>query len=405
MGLCGLYIHVPFCTARCGYCDFYSVVPDVGRAAAPLVDRLQRELELRVRPGPTRPDTVFVGGGTPTVLPRASLAALLAAASEAAVTPPVEFSVEANPESLDGAKADTLAAAGVDRVSIGAQSFHEVELRFLERIHTVRQTETAVETARRAGIGRINLDLIFGIPGQTRASWRDSLQRAVDLGVEHLACYGLTYESGTRLTGRLQRGLVRRCDEDLEADLYDDAIDALAEAGFEQYEISNFARPGGRCRHNLVYWQGGSYVGVGPSAAGYVDGVRYRNVADVDEYLRMIDECGHAEVERERVTGITLAGEAVMLGLRLIDGIDVPAFARRTGIDPFIAFARTLDAYGQQRLLDVSASRIALTRRGLLVADTILTDMLAELDAHRDLAPRAERDPAAKASPTRGGGW
>jgi oxygen-independent coproporphyrinogen-3 oxidase len=405
MGLCGLYTHVPFCTAKCGYCDFYSVVPDADGSVAPFVDRLRRELELRVRRGPTRPDTVFVGGGTPTVLPRASLAALLAAVSRAAGNPPAEFTVEANPESLDSAKAEILAASGVDRVSIGAQSFHAEELRFLERIHTVRQTETAVETARRAGIGRINLDLIFGIPGQTRATWRDSLRRAVDLGVEHVACYGLTYEPGTRLTGRLQRGLVRRCDEDLEAELYDDAIDILAEAAFEHYEISNFARPGCRCRHNLVYWHGGPYLGVGPSAAGHLDGERYRNVADVDQYVRMIDERGHAVVERERVTGVTLAGETVMLGLRLIDGIDVPAFVRRTGIDPFTAFARTLDACEQQRLLDVSASRIALTRRGLLVADTILTDMLAELDAHGDLAPPAASDTTATGSPTRGGGW
>lgn len=389
MGLCGLYIHVPFCTAKCGYCDFYSIVPDAGRALDPLVDRLRRELELRVGRSSPRPETVFVGGGTPTVLPVPSLAALLVAASTAAAHPPVEFTVEANPESLDAAKAELLAASGVDRVSIGAQSFQADELRFLERIHTVRQTETAVETARRAGIGRINLDLIFGIPGQTRASWRDSLRRAVDLGVEHVACYGLTYEPGTRLTGRLRRGAVQRCDEDLEADLYAAAIDALAEAGFEQYEISNFARPGGRCRHNLVYWQGGSYIGVGPSAAGYLDGVRYRNVADVDRYVRMIDELGHAAVETERVTGITLAGETAMLGLRLIEGIDVAAFLSRTGLDPLTAFARTLEACAHQGLLDVSASRIALSRRGLLVADTILVDMLAELDTHSDLAPRA----------------
>ena len=382
MGICGLYIHIPFCNARCGYCDFFSVVPGSPDASAGLVDALVKELRHRTSEPGTAIDTIFVGGGTPTVLAEADLERLLHAAAERG-GPVGEFTVEANPESLTGAKAAVLAAAGVNRISIGAQSFADPELRVLERLHNARQIADAVQIARRHGIPRIGLDLIFGVPGQTPASWGESLRQAVDLEVEHVSCYGLTYEHGTRLARSAAEGRIRPCEEELEAAMYLHAIDVLTAAGFEHYEISNFARPGGRCRHNMIYWRSEPFLGVGPSAAGCPDGRRYRNVADIDEYIRRIEQTGCAEEESEHLRGAALAGEMTMLGLRLIEGLDVAAVRQCTGVDVFTACTEVLTRHADRSLIEARPDRIALTRDGLLVADTIIADLMAALDVPR----------------------
>jgi len=395
-GSCGLYLHVPFCTTKCGYCDFYSI-PAEGRDAGGLVSRLLDELARRMADPPAPITTIFVGGGTPTVLPHAELARLLeplariAGVREAGATrkgkagaihPGAvrEFTVEANPGTLDDEKAGLLVAAGVDRLSLGAQSFDPAELTVLERLHSPDDIAPAVRIARRAGIRRLNLDLIFGVPGQTLAGWLESLDRAIELDPDHLALYGLTYEPGTTLTRRRDAGRVQPCDDGLEAEMYLAAFDVTAAAGFEQYEISNFARPNQRCLHNLIYWHNEPYVGVGPSAAGYVGGLRYRNVPDLHRYQQMIDQLGHAVIERERIEGRQLAAETAMLQLRLIDGIDRAEFEQRTGFDPHQVFARSIARYELRGLLSVSPARMALTRNGLLVADAIIADFMADLD-------------------------
>ncbi|MCH7884382.1 MAG: radical SAM family heme chaperone HemW, partial [Planctomycetes bacterium] len=306
---CGLYLHVPFCETKCGYCDFFSVALK-DRDTAPLIERLIRELGSRLAdPHPTI-RTIFCGGGTPTILPADRLNRLLqsitAAVSMAEV---VEFTVEANPATLDDQKVAMLVAAGVDRVSMGAQSFFPEELATLERLHSPDDIAPSVSVLRRHGMSQINLDLMFGIPGQTLDTWSRSLDRAIELEPDHIACYGLMYEPGTRLTAQRRRGVVRPCADSLEADLYLYAIDALANAGYRQYEISNFARPGCECRHNLIYWRNLPYIGVGPSAVGCLHGKRYKNVADVAGYIRLMDERGQAEVESEIVSGQALMHE------------------------------------------------------------------------------------------------
>ena len=380
MGSCGLYVHVPFCAAKCGYCDFFSVVPGAPAATTGLMTRVIEELRSRVSESRQLADTIYIGGGTPTVLGEGDLGNLLRIAAAAADGRPSEFSVEANPESLTASKAAILARHGVTRVSVGAQSFQDRELRILGRIHGAAATVDAVEILRTNGIQRVSLDLLFGIPRQTPSSWRDSLRRAVDLGADHVSCYGLTYEPGTRLTELTNRGTVRRCGEQLEAQMYLQAIDELSAAGFEHYEISNFARDGGRCEHNMLYWQSKPCIGVGPSASGYLDGRRYRNVADIIEYTRRVDGTGRAEAESETLAGAALAGEMTMLGLRLIEGLDPSAVRRRSGVDIVAACAGTLTRFVGQGLLHVSPHRIALTREGLLVADTITAELLAALD-------------------------
>jgi len=342
--------------------------------------RVTKELRSRVSESRRLADTIYVGGGTPTVLGEGDLGNLLRIAAGAADAHVCEFSVEANPESLTASKVAILAGHGVTRVSLGAQSFQDRELQLLGRIHRAAATVGAVETVRRNGIQRVSLDLLFGIPGQTPSSWRDSLRRAVDLGADHVSCYGLTYEPETRLTELTKRGVVTPCGERLEAEMYLQAIDQLTAAGFEHYEISNFAREGGRCEHNMLYWQSKPCIGVGPSAAGYLDGRRYRNVADITEYIRRVDGTGRAEAESETLAGTTLAGEMTMLGLRLIQGLDPSAVRRRSGVDIVASCAETLDRFAEQGLLHVSPDRIALTRQGLLVADTITTELLCALD-------------------------
>jgi oxygen-independent coproporphyrinogen-3 oxidase len=248
-----------------------------------------------------------------------------------------------------------------------------------------------VALLRRNGIPQVNLDLIFGVPGQTLDTWERSLRRAIELEPDHIACYGLTYEPGTRLTIQRQHGQVTPCDENLEAEMFELAMDVLAKAGYEQYEISNYARPGCRCQHNLIYWRNEPYVGVGPSAAGCVEGRRYKNVADVDSYIRMIDELGHAEAEVETIDTHKLMIEMIMMQLRLTEGLTIAAFRKRTGVDPLAQFGQVLQRLTALGFVTVTETHIALTRKGRLVTDTVIAELIAgcegsgaPLPVHRD---------------------
>ncbi len=371
-----LYAHVPFCHTICGYCDFYSVVFDRG-SIAPLVDALLAELRRCAASMPLRAECVFVGGGTPTTLPPAQLAALLCALRRCADPAGLqEFTVEANPATVSPAVAAALAECGVTRVSIGAQSFDPAELRVLERIHEPPQVRETVETCRRAGIAQVNLDLIFGVPGQSLAGWLANLRRAIDLDPDHLSCYGLTYEPGTPLFDQLHAGAIRRIDDALEAEMFDATIDTLAGAGFRQYEISNFARPGRECRHNLVYWHNQPYLGIGPSAAGYVDRVRYKNVPDIAQYVRAIADGRSPRIHQERRTLDQEARETAMLELRLRDGMRRSDFQLRFGHDPAEFFRDALDRHAPAGLVAVRDDSISLTRAGQLVADTVIADFV-----------------------------
>lgn len=375
---CGLYVHLPFCETKCGYCDFYSV-PLKGRATRPLVDAVVRELGARLRPPPHPIRTVFVGGGTPTVLSADELSLVLAAIRApidgAAVE---EFTVEANPATVDDDKARALVDAGVSRVSMGAQSFIPAELATLERLHNPDDIAPSVETLRRAGVQQINLDLIFGIPGQTAESWDYSLHRAITLEPDHIACYGLTYEPNTRLTALRNAGRIQPCDEDVEVRLFDQTVEVLADAGYEQYEISNFARPGRRCEHNLIYWRNGPYVGVGPSAAGYYHGRRYKNVSDVVAYVREMNRQGTAEADSEAIDRTMLMMELVMMQLRLAEGLCIADFQERTGIDPRQQFGAVLLRLESAGLVLTTPTSVVLTRAGRLVGDAVIRELAAE---------------------------
>ncbi len=375
----GLYVHVPFCRTKCGYCDFYSRVPAAGQPGR-YVDAVLTELA----DGPAGPDrrvrlrTIFVGGGTPTTLPATELSRLFGVLGELARRDGVfEFTVETNPASLDDARAWALREAGVNRVSIGVQSFAAEELRILDRNHQAEDVAPTVASARRWGFSYINLDLIFGIPGQTQWSWGESLRMAIELGPDHIACYGLTYEPGTPLYRKWAEGALHPCGEETEARMYECAIDTLTSAGFEHYEISNFARPGARCEHNLAYWRNESYVGVGPAAASYLEGVRTRNIADVEQYIRRIALGQSPVVESERLDAKARAAETAMLQLRLTEGIDRRSFERQTGFDAMALFADVIRSHVAGRRLSVTPTHIRLTRSGLLIADSVMADFIA----------------------------
>jgi oxygen-independent coproporphyrinogen-3 oxidase len=375
-----LYVHVPFCRVRCGYCDFFS---ELYRPAVvePFLEALSKELAAHTARWKPRLNTIFVGGGTPTMLPAEPLQRLLESCTTAAPNDSAEFTVEANPATIDAQKAAVLAAVGVNRASMGAQSFNPAELSVLERTHRPQQVRETMAICRSAGVRSISLDLIFAIPGQDLDSWLASLDQAIALEPEHISCYGLTYEPGTRLHARLAAGEVTAVDPDLEADMYEAAIDRLAAAGFAQYEISNFARPGQQCRHNLVYWRNEPYIGAGPSAAGYVGGERYKNVADVSEYVRRVVTGADPRAETERLSMEKSAGETTMLALRTTEGLNRARFAERFGQDPVAWFGqrdggRAITQNVAEGLLELTPEAMRLTRRGMLLANKVMADFL-----------------------------
>ncbi|MFO0828691.1 MAG: radical SAM family heme chaperone HemW [Phycisphaerales bacterium] len=369
-----VYVHVPFCFHKCHYCDFYSFVDSQDRQpayAARLRDEIDAARSLLARPV----DSIFVGGGTPTFLrPPVLRDALGAIAAGVARTPGAEWTVEANPETVTDEVAGILVEFGVNRVSLGAQSFHVAHLKTLERWHDPASVARAVTALRRAGIRRINLDLIFGIPGETLDDWTSDVERALDFEIVHLSCYGLTYEPNTAMSKRLERGHFEPCDEALEAAMYERTMDLLERRGFEHYEISNWAKPGEACRHNLAYWRNLDWWALGPSASGHVGGTRFKNVPRISEWLASAGASPVVDVER--VDEDRRFGELLMLGLRLCEGMDAAQVERccatSSGDERRAAIAR----HETGGLLERVGGRVRLTRRGKLLADEVLADLV-----------------------------
>jgi oxygen-independent coproporphyrinogen-3 oxidase len=397
-----LYIHTPFCFHKCHYCDFYSLVDRGGQGdiQATFLRRLIAELHLRAAQAVLRPTTIFVGGGTPTLLRPALWQQLLEALRRTGVLRNVtEFTVEANPETVTPAIAEALAAGGaggVNRVSIGAQSFDPQLLRCLERWHKPSSVARAVATLRAAGITNVNVDLIFAIPGQTLDLLDADLDAALALAPNHISYYGLTYEPNTPLTQRRQLGRVQPIDEDLERIMYERVLDRLEDAGFEHYEISNWARslaepgtsiPGATggspapllscspvlaCLHNLAYWHNRNWLGLGPSAASHVDGHRWKNEAHLGHYLESEPE--PPIVDYECLPPDRRLGEQLMLRLRLRAGVD-NAFLQ-DNLAPSDARHAVIAEMRDLGLLEQTATHLRLTRRGLFVADAVIAKLL-----------------------------
>jgi oxygen-independent coproporphyrinogen-3 oxidase len=373
-------VHVPFCFHKCHYCDFYSFVDTEDRQEA-YVERLERELAALSAWASAPLETVFVGGGTPTLLAPPLLARALRAVRERMpLGVGAEWTVEANPETVDDAVAATLAAAGVNRVSLGAQSFDPRHLKTLERWHDPDSVARAIGRLRAAGIGRVSIDLIFGIPGQTLAEWTSDLDRAIALGTDHLSCYGLTYEPNTAMAVRLSRGEFEPCDEGVEAAMLEEAVERLARAGFDRYEVSNWARvrdgdrTAERCRHNMLYWRNRDWLAAGPSASGHAQGVRWKNVPRLGDWLA--SDATSPVVDVERGDADTVACERLMMGLRLVDGMpesevaEILALGAR-GPARTASIARAESA----GLLERAGGMMRFTPRGMMTANTTLAEL------------------------------
>jgi oxygen-independent coproporphyrinogen-3 oxidase len=375
----GVYVHVPFCASRCGYCDFNTYTASElggGASQAEYADTAAREMELAARAlGRDRPraSTVFFGGGTPTLLPAADLNALLGCVHTMfGLSSDAEVTTEANPESVNPAYLAELRAGGFTRISFGMQSASSRVLAVLDRHHTVGRAAQAVTEARDAGFEHINVDLIYGAPGETDDDWRGSLDAAINSGADHVSAYSLIVEPGTRLATRVARGELPMTDDDVLADRYAIADEALTSAGFEWYEVSNWARsPGARSRHNLLYWTDADWWGVGPGAHSHVGGVRWWNVKHPRDYAAKLGALQSPAAARELLSDEDRRVERIMLALRLRTGLtlaDVDDHARAA------AQTAATDGLLDEVALDVGTA--VLTFRGRLLADAVVRAMV-----------------------------
>jgi oxygen-independent coproporphyrinogen-3 oxidase len=377
MDVFGVYIHIPFCQAKCLYCDFNSYPnqePLFGGYATALV----REIGTA---GPVRARTIYIGGGTPTVLPLSLLARILDGARKTfAVDEDAEISIEANPGTVDAAGLAGLRALGVHRLSLGVQSFDDGQLRLLGRIHTVSEAIEAFQAARRAGFENINLDLIYGLPGQALASWQATLERALALYPDHVSLYALTVEEGTPLAGSIAQGTVPQPDADLAAEMYEHAERVLRARGYLHYEISNWARtPAHVCRHNLIYWRNEPYLGLGAGAHSWAGGRRWANVAWPADYVaRVLDGKRPVSTEEEIDRALEI-GETMIMGLRLVeDGVSFERFRTRFGLDLRRNFEGALAELADVGLIEMDAERVRLSERGHLLGNQVFLRFLPE---------------------------
>ncbi len=386
-----VYVHIPFCTVKCGYCDFNAYAgmdalkPSYRDALVAEIARCRASLDGRVV------TSIAFGGGTPGEVPAEDIAAVVAAIRHALpVTPDAEISLEANPGTADGAHFEGLRAAGVTRLSLGAQSFNAVELRFLDRIHSPEAITAAFNAARAAGFSSVSLDLIDGLPGQSLAGWESNLEQALSLSPGHLSLYALTIEPGTPLAARVGRGGVKPPDPDVVADMYEWSAARLAGAGFEHYEISNWARPGHRSRHNQVYWTDGDYLGIGAGAHGYVDGSRFENVAHPRAYIESVTREGRAIASTYRPEGAMARSDWLTARLRSLDGFDPAEFAARFGESLDAAAGPPLEAAIAAGLME-RTPRVRLTERGCLLHGEIAARILAHLESRSRSGPTSAR--------------
>lgn len=371
---CSLYIHIPFCLSKCRYCAFYSE-PVECHDTSSVIDTMIEELK---RYDVNQFKTIYVGGGSPTCLDDKLLLRLIRELSDYC-KPDCEFTVECNPGQLSQSLAGGLRNLNVNRLSIGAQSFLQDELDFLGRTHTAEDSVRAVNFARQAGFENISIDLIFAIPGSNMNSLRQSITYALDLKPDHISAYSLTYEGQTPLNRAFHAGEIKPIDEEIDREMYESVIDELVGAGFEHYEISNFALPGHQCRHNHAYWANRPYIGIGPGATSYYDGVRYTNIADIKKYTDAIAQSKSPVVESRTADLLETACETAVLNLRRIDGIDLEQFHAQTGYDARELFADAISQNISNGLLQEKsdsqgALRICLTRKALPIADTVLCD-------------------------------
>ena len=378
----GIYFHIPFCVKKCPYCDFYSITNLSLQKA--FLKALMREMRMLCNISFLF-DTIYIGGGTPSVLTAEDIGKIIETTRQLfKISADVEITVEVNPGAVDQERFAGYKSAGVNRINIGAQSFQETNLAFLGRIHSGKDINSAVKLARKAGFDNMGLDLIYGIPGQTKESWLLDLQKAVDLKPEHLSCYMLTYEPGTPMYKDRQEARFYPLHDNLVSDMFESTIEFLSANSYVQYEISNFAlvksdkradKRDNMSRHNRKYWLSAPYIGLGPSAHSFVEPVRYWNTRNVIKYIKDVNG-GRLPIEgKEVLSREQQMIEAISLGLRMTGGIKTDAFDKKFDVSFKKIFAKTIAYLEEDGLIRVAENRCSLTRKGMLFADSI-TSML-----------------------------
>ncbi len=389
-----LYIHIPFCVKKCFYCDFYSIPHDL-EIADKYVNALRKELILKKQyAGDIK--TIYIGGGTPSVLSGINISDIFdTLRNNYIISDDAEITIEANPGVIDEKKALSLLKAGVNRISIGAQSFYDEELALLGRMHTANDAINAVRSARGAGFKNISLDLIYGIPfsrgkesgGRNKdlhiKNWQYSLQKAIELSPEHISTYELTPEVNTPLYEDIRQQRVKMADEELISEMYYSAIDILKTHGYIHYEISNFARPGFECRHNLNCWNRGEYLGIGASAHSFFNGKRISNVSDAHKYIDLMSDGILPFKEECEVSHAEAIREYVFLGLRKTEGLDISRLTLLSGSKQENPLKKAVDDLSSDGLVELIGNYLRLSRKGLILSNEVIVRILLGIEQNR----------------------
>ncbi len=374
----GLYIHIPFCRQKCLYCDFYSV------QYSESLTGLYISVILKQLQGLSQDfSSIYIGGGTPSIL-SLDLSDKLLSGLKKFIKPDIEFVIEVNPESMDSKKLKLFLDKGVNRISIGVQSFDDKKLKALGRVHNAKQAAQAIELSKKSGFKNVSIDMIFGASGENLKTWQDELKKAVEFDIQHISCYSLSYEKSTPLFRMREKKEIAPIDDEVMAEMYRYTMSYLPDNGFNHYEVSSFSKPGFECRHNLNYWDNNSYVGLGPSAVSYIDGVRSENIRDAEEYIDRFKKGVSVIAYKEKLLELRMAKETAGVKIRVKQGIDYGWFKNKTGFDfENIMEKGTIDELFKDDLLEYKIDKatrertgIMLTEKGFLFSDTVSSAFL-----------------------------
>ncbi|HPC36576.1 MAG TPA: radical SAM family heme chaperone HemW [Candidatus Marinimicrobia bacterium] len=391
----GLYLHFPFCLRKCRYCDFPSEDQGLERIPA-YTEALVKEITLRAvqQAEQTALQTIYFGGGTPNLFGTKNFRRVIQAIREYYLTEDVdEFTVEINPGALTADFLESLKAEGVNRLSLGAQSFNDDELYTLGRIHSSREIDISVKELKQAGFSNFSLDFIYGIPGQTLASWQETLEKALQTGALHLSLYCLSYEKGTPLYRAQMNGEIQAIDDELEWQMYQTADNLLVKAGFRHYEISNFAKPGFEAQHNSIYWKGGRYLGLGAAAHSYDGKKRWWNERLVNNYIQALQNNRLPIAGQEELSPSDRIIETVFLGLRTVEGLDIMQLEKLTGIEFSSIYDKLVEEIGgnSAQVLTLQNGHLILTARGWFLCDLIIEKILTIIEEIKNDNPKSKR--------------
>lgn len=374
----GLYIHIPFCYSKCPYCDFFSIVSDNKLIKKNYLNALKKEIEIYSKKFPKiRIQSIYLGGGTPTVLSGQQITEIIALCfSHFKINKDIEITIESNPATFDSEKAVSLLRAGINRLSLGAQSFNNRLLKRIGRIHSKQGILHSYRIARAMGFKNMNIDLMFGLPGQTLKQFKKSLKEVVQLCPEHVSLYALFIEPGTTFDNLLKGGALKIPSDDIVYDMYQKAIDFLGEHGYDHYEISNFALPGKRCLHNLIYWKNQSYLGLGTASTSYINNKRFKNYSDLSQYIYLLEHHILPIESKEVLPLKEEMAETVILHLRMMDGLSKHDFMSRFNKPVEAVFSEQLKQLKKQGLLDASESNYFLTKKGIPLSNIAFREFL-----------------------------